>query len=118
MRFGRLPAIFQKGVFSLSLALDKDNAGGREKPVPLIDGQFRIRRFRLAGGEDIKIYCKLVKFRPGPAATFSLYEDNRGLTWLDIAINDQSYLIAATDTSFEQLVAEELLTLGFNKYSG
>jgi len=83
-----------------------------------MDDQFRIRRFQLAGGEDIKIYCRLIKFRPGVAASFSLYEDNHGLKWLDISINDQSYLISATDTSFEQQVAEELLTLGFNKYSG
>ena len=84
----------------------------------MTDNQFRIRRFRLANGEDIKIYCKLVKFRSGPAASFCLYEDNRGLQWLDIAINNQSYLIPATDIPFEQQVAEELLTLGFNKYSG
>ncbi|MFZ5452493.1 MAG: hypothetical protein ACOZF2_11600 [Thermodesulfobacteriota bacterium] len=86
--------------------------------MTLTDDQFRIKRFRLADGEEIIIYCKLLKFRPGPAATFSLYEDNRGFKWLDISVNDQSCLIAATDTSFEQQVAEELLTLGFNKYSG
>lgn len=86
--------------------------------MQLADDQFRIRRFKLAGGEDIKIYCRLVKSRPGLAASFSLYEDTRGLKWLDISINDQSYLISITDESFEQRVAEELLTLGFNKYSG
>jgi len=86
--------------------------------MQLADDQFRIRRFKLADGQDLKIYCRLVKSRPGPAASFSLYEDSRGLKWMDIAINNQSYLIPVTDTSFEQQVAEELLTLGFNKYSG
>lgn len=86
--------------------------------VQLADAQFRIRRFQLADGQEIKIYCRLVKSRPGLAASFSLYEDNRGLKWMDISINDQSHLISITDTSFEQQVAEELLTLGFNKYSG
>jgi hypothetical protein len=86
--------------------------------VQLADDQFRIRRFKLVGGEDIKIYCRLVKSRPGIAASFSLYEDTRGLKWLDISINDRSCLISITEESFEQRVAEELLTLGFNKYSG
>lgn len=86
--------------------------------VPLADEQFRIRRFQLADGQDIKIYCRLIKSRPGIAASFSLYEDSQGLKWMDIAINDQSCLISVTDASFEQQVADELLTLGFNKYSG
>ena len=70
------------------------------------------------GGQEITLYCRLVKARPGLAASFGLYEDNRGLKWMEIVINDQYQLVAATDTSFEQQVAEELLTLGFNKYSG
>lgn len=89
-----------------------------EKPELTAGAQFRIRRFRLVDGQDIRIYCKLLKSRPGIAASFSLYEDNRGLQWMDISVNAQSYLISITDASFEQLVAEELLTLGFNKYSG
>jgi hypothetical protein len=86
--------------------------------VPLTEDQFRIRRFKLGGGQEIKLYCRLIRFRPGIAASFSLYEDVRGLKWMDISINDQSYLISITDTSFEEQVAAELLTLGFNKYSG
>ena len=82
------------------------------------DDQFRIRRFQLVDGQDIRIYCRLVKSRPGVAASFSLYEDARGLKWLDISVNAQSCLISATDASFEEQVADELLTLGFNKYSG
>ena len=90
----------------------------QETSGPLTDDQFSIRRFKLAGGQEIKLYCRLVKFRPGVAAAFSLYEDRQGLKWLDIAVNDQSFLVPITDKSFEQQVAEELLTLGFNKYSG
>jgi hypothetical protein len=86
--------------------------------VQLTDAQFRIRRFKLVDGQEIKIYCRLVKSRLGLAASFNLYEDTRGLKWMDTSINDQSYLISITDKSFEQQVAEELLTLGFNKYSG
>ena len=93
-------------------------AQGQGEAGAMTDEQFKIRRFRLADGEEITIYCKLVKFRPGLAASFSLYEDNRGLRWLDITINNQSCLIPATDIPFEQQVAEELLTMGFNKYSG
>ena len=69
-------------------------------------------------GDEIKLYCRLIKSRPGLAASFNLYEDHRGLKWMEIAINDQAHLVAVADTSFEQQVAEELLTLGFNKYSG
>jgi len=86
--------------------------------MQLADNSFRIRRFKLADGQEIKLYCRLVKFRPGVAASFSLYEDRQGFKWMDIVINDQSYLVSITDKSFEQQVAEELLTLGFNKYSG
>ena len=90
----------------------------RETSGQLTDDQFRIRRFRLVGGQDIKLYCRLVKFRAGVAASFGLYEDRQGLKWLDITVNDQSFLVSITDKSFEQQVADELLTLGFNKYSG
>jgi hypothetical protein len=79
---------------------------------------FKIRRFRLLSGEDSTLYCKLVAVRSGIAGTYSLYEDARGLQWLEIAINAQSCLIPLTGESFEQQVAQELLTLGFNKYSG
>lgn len=90
----------------------------KEMTAPLADEQFQIRRFSLGGGQEITLYCQLLKFRPGPAATFSLYEDTRGLRWMEISINEQSFLTSLTDTTFEQQVAAELLTLGFNKYSG
>jgi len=86
--------------------------------VKSADSQFQIRRFWLVDGLEIKLYCRLVKSRPGLAASFNLYEDSRGLKWMEIIINEQSHLVAVTDASFEQQVAEELLTLGFNKYSG
>ena len=86
--------------------------------MQVTDNQFRIRRFQLINGQDITIYCKLVKVRSGLAATYSLYEDSQGLKWMDISMQHQSYLLALTDVSFEQQVADELLTLGLNKYSG
>jgi len=86
--------------------------------VPLKADQLRIRRFRLISGEEITLYCKLVKVRSGLAATYRLYEDAHGLQWMEISMNDKSHLIPLTDTSFEQQVATELLTLGVNKYSG
>ncbi len=86
--------------------------------MPPPDEQFRIRRFTLISGEDITLYCRLVKVRVGMAATYRLYEDAQGLPWMEIAMNDASHLLALTDASFEQQVAAELLTLGVNKYSG
>ena len=86
--------------------------------MQLTDDQLRIRRFRLISGEDLTLYCKLVKVRVEIAATFRLYEDVQNLQWMEISMNDKSYLIALTDASFEQQVADELLTLGVNKYSG
>jgi len=83
-----------------------------------MDDQFRIRRFRLISGEDITLYCKLVKVRTEMAATYRLYEDVHGLQWMEIAMNNKSHLIALADATFEQKVAEELLTLGVNKDSG
>lgn len=80
--------------------------------------QFRIRRFRLLSGEDCTLYCKLVAVRAGIAGTYSLYEDARSLQWMEIAVNTQSCLIPLAGESFEQQVAQELLTLGLNKYSG
>ncbi|MHB8068037.1 MAG: hypothetical protein ACYDIC_09065 [Desulfobaccales bacterium] len=82
------------------------------------DEQFRIRRFTLISGEDITLYCRLVKVRAGMAATYRLYEDAQGLAWMEIAMNDTSHLLALTDVSFEQQVAAEMLCLGVNKYSG
>jgi len=90
----------------------------RGKSVPSPDDQFRIRRFQLVNGQDITIYGKLVKVRSGVAATYSLFEDSRGQKWMEISLNDQSSLILLSDESFEQRVADELLTLGLNKYSG
>lgn len=88
------------------------------KAVPSKDEQFRIRRFTLISGEDITLYCRLVKVRVGMAATYRLYEDAQGLPWMEIAMNDASHLLALTDASFEQQVAAEMLALGINKYSG
>ena len=89
-----------------------------ETAVPLTDDQFRIRRFRLISGEDITIYCRLAKVRAGMAATYRLYEDAQSRQWMEICINDKCHLISLTEASFEQIVADELLTLGVNKYSG
>jgi hypothetical protein len=89
-----------------------------EKSEQLLDDHFRIRRFRLISGEDITLYCKLVKVRSGMAATYRLYKDAHGLHWMEISMHDKSHLISLTDTSFEQQVAAELLTLGVNIYSG
>jgi len=86
--------------------------------VPLTDDQFRIRRFRLISGEDITIYCRLAKVRTGMATTYRLYEDAQGRQWMEICINDKCHLISLADESFEQVVANEWLTLGVNKYSG
>jgi hypothetical protein len=86
--------------------------------VGLLADQLRIRRFRLLSGEDISLYCKLVKVRAGIAATYRLYEDAQGLQWMEISMHAASHLIPLSDTSFEQQVAAELLTLGVNKYSG
>jgi hypothetical protein len=102
----------------MAVKSDPNAPGARDASGQVGYDKFRIRRFRLADGQEIKLYCRLVKSRPGPAASFNLYEDNRGLKWMDITVNDQSLLIAIADKSFEQQVAEELLTLGFNKYSG
>jgi len=52
------------------------------------------------------------------AATYRLYEDAHGLQWMEISMNDKSHLIPLTDASFEKQVADEMLTLGVNKYSG
>ncbi len=90
----------------------------KETAVQLTDDQFRIRRFRLISGEDITLYCRLAKVRSGMAATYRLYEDTQGRQWMEICINDKCHLIALTEVSFEQQVADELLTLGVNKYSG
>ena len=86
--------------------------------MQLTNDQFRIRRFRLISGEDLTLYCKLVKARVEMAATFKLYEDAQRLQWMEISMNDKSHLIALADASFEQQVADELLTLGVNKDSG
>ena len=94
------------------------NKPPKEKALQLTDDHFRIRRFRLISGEDLTHYCKLVKVRSEMAATYRLYEDAHGLQWMEISMNDKSHLIALTDASFEQQVADELLTLGVNKDSG
>jgi len=86
--------------------------------MPSINDPFRIKRFKLVDGQDITLYCRLMRLRSGPAGTFSLYEDNHGLEWMEIFMNDQSCLVPLSDESFEEQVAEELLTLGFNKYRG
>lgn len=97
---------------------DRNLEAFMEKSGSPLEAQFRIRRFRLVDGREIKLYCRLLKSRPGIAASFSLYEDNRGLKWMEICLNAVSCLMPMSDASFEQQVAEELLTLGFNKYSG
>ena len=86
--------------------------------MQLTDDQLRIRRFRLISGEDLTLYCKLVKVRTEMAATYRLYEDAQGLQWMEISMNNKSHLIALADASFEQQIADELLTLGVNKDSG
>jgi len=88
------------------------------KGKQLMDDQFKIRRFRLLSGEDLTLYCKLVKVRVEMAATFRLYEDAQGLQWMEISMGDRSHLIALADASFEEQIADELLTLGVYKYSG
>jgi hypothetical protein len=82
------------------------------------DDQFRIRRFRLLDGQDLTLYCRLLKARAGVAASYRLYEDSRGLKWMEISLPRHSSLVRLSDESFEQRVADELLTLGLNKYSG
>jgi hypothetical protein len=89
-----------------------------EKTVPLVDEPLRIRRFKLVEGGDLTIYCRLLRLRSGPAGTFSLYEDHHGREWMEIFLNGQSCLVPLGDKSFEKAVADELQTLGFNKYSG
>jgi hypothetical protein len=89
-----------------------------EKSGQLLDDQYRIRRFKLISGEDITLYCKLLKVRAAVAATYRLYEDAHGLHWMEISMHDKSHLISLTEASFEQQVAAELLTLGVNIYSG
>jgi hypothetical protein len=89
-----------------------------EKAVPQVDEPYSIRRFKLAEGGDIVLYCRLVRLRSGPAGTFSLYEDHGGREWLEIFLNEHSCLVPLQGESFEKAVADELQTLGFNKYSG
>jgi hypothetical protein len=86
--------------------------------MPTQDDQFSIRRFNLLDGQEVRIYCKLVKVRTVMAMSFNLYEDDSGLKWLEITANGQSRLLPLSHETFEQRVAAELLTLGFNKYSG
>jgi hypothetical protein len=86
--------------------------------VTRVDGPFLIRRFTLADGRELTIYCRLLKWRSGPPGTFSLYEDHHGRAWMEICLNDSSCLVPLADKSFEKAVADELQTLGFNKYSG
>lgn len=86
--------------------------------TPQIDDPFRIRRFKLIEGGDILLYCRLLRLRSGPAGTFSLYEDQHGREWMEIFLNEHACLIPLGDESFEKAVADELQTLGFNKYSG
>jgi hypothetical protein len=99
-------------------ATSREDWAPKAKAVQLADDQFRIKRFRLISGEEITLYCKLVKVRAVLAATFRLYEDAQGRQWLEISMNAASHLLPLSGVSFEQQVAAELLTLGVNKYSG
>jgi hypothetical protein len=77
-----------------------------------------LRRFTLLDGRDLRLYCRLLKVRSTPFASFRLYEDNHGRRWLEIAENHRSWLTPLLHESFEERVAAELLALGINKYSG
>jgi len=79
---------------------------------------FTITRFVLSNGLEKRLYCRLIKSRQTPFATFRLYEDNQGHRWLEIVDGDQSCLEELIGETFEQRVATELLSLGLNKYSG
>ncbi len=84
----------------------------------MVTGHFSIRVFTLLDGRERRLYCRLVKVRSAPVATYSLYEDYRGRRWLEIVAGGRSHLEELIGESFEQRVAADLLALGLNKYSG
>lgn len=79
---------------------------------------FSIRGFALLDGQEIRLYCRLLKVRQTFVVTYSLYESHRGRQWLEIAVGGRSHLEELIEETFEQRVAADLLALGLNKYSG
>lgn len=86
--------------------------------MPNPEERLQVRRFRRADGHDIRLYCRVVKSRCTPTCRFTLYEDHAGCRWFEVSFPRESYLEPLSAASFEEQVAQELLVLGLNKYSG
>lgn len=82
------------------------------------DQRLEVRRFQRINGQEIRLYCRRLKYRCGESYRFALYEDHAGRYWFEVNLPGESHLEPLSTISFEEQVARELLVLGLNKYSG
>lgn len=95
-----------------------DDAAGKLMGMDTGEIKYQIKGFQLLDGQKQRLYCRLLKEREGEEVVFRLYEDFHGRQWLEMEVGGWNHVEELVGESFEQRVAQDLLVLGLNKYSG